>query len=120
MLEGFQVCWCRAAIAGQEGKTFDIVNHLGGIALTEWHNTKRYVFEYLDQDAPQAKHEHRAKRGILGHADNHFHPWWSHRLDDNPIDPRLGCMGRDALLHGVEGLTHRLAVLEMEFHTTHV
>src|SRR5712691_12044701 len=120
MLEGFQVCWGSAPVASQHRETLDVVNHLARITLAQRHNTKRHVLEHLNQDATEPKHEHGAKRRILGHADDHFHPWCGHRLNDNAINPRPGCTGRYALLHGAEGLAYRRPVLEMQLHTTYV
>src|SRR5262245_14828173 len=120
MLEGFQVRWCSAPVASQHWEALDVMNHLTCITLAQRHNTKRHVLEHLNQDAPETKHEYRAKRRILGHADDHFHPWGGHWLHDNAIDPRSRGTGRHALLHGTEGLPHCLPVLEMQLHATYV
>jgi hypothetical protein len=120
MLKGFQIRWGSATVASKHREALDVVNHLTRIAPAQRYNTKRHILEHLNQDATEPKHEHRAKRRILGHADDHFHPWCGHRLDDNAINPRSGCTGRHTLLHGTEGLAHRSPVLEMQLHTTHV
>src|SRR5882672_11882009 len=106
MLEGFQVCWRSAPIASQHRETLDVVNHLARITLAQRHNTKCHVLEYLHQDAAEAKHEHWTKRCILGHANNHFHPWDGHRLDAYAIHPCPGHLRRYALLHSAKRLAH--------------
>src|SRR5205085_9142451 len=98
----------------------NIMHHLSGIALLKRHNAKRYVLEHLDQDATQAKHQHWTKCRVLRHADDHFHTWCGHRLDDDAIDPRPRSLGGHALLHGAERLAYLLAVLELQSDTAHI